>query len=57
MTRPLSIDLRKRLISAVEDGMSRRSAAARFGRRVDGDQMGRSVAADERCAAAAAGRG
>ena len=31
MTRPLSIDLRERLISAVEGGMSRRSAAARFG--------------------------
>ncbi len=31
MTQPLSIDLRERLISAVEDGMSRRSAAVRFG--------------------------
>ena len=31
MTKPLSIDLRERLISAVEGGMSRRSAAARFG--------------------------
>lgn len=31
MTKPLSIDLRERLISAVEDGMSRRSAAERFG--------------------------
>ena len=31
MTRPLSIDLRKRLIDAVEGGMSRRSAAERFG--------------------------
>ena len=31
MTRPLSIDLRERLISAVEGGMSRRSAAERFG--------------------------
>ena len=31
MTRPLSIDLRKRLISAVESGMSRRAAAQRFG--------------------------
>ncbi len=31
MTRPLSNDLRTRLISAVEDGMSRRSAARRFG--------------------------
>ncbi len=31
MTRPLSNDLRARLISAVEGGMSRRSAAQRFG--------------------------
>ena len=31
MTRPLSNDLRERLISAVEGGMSRRSAAKRFG--------------------------
>lgn len=31
MTRPLSIDLRERLISAVESGMSRRAAAERFG--------------------------
>ena len=31
MTRPLSIDLRERQVSAVEGGMSRRSAAARFG--------------------------
>ncbi len=31
MTKPLSLDLRERLISAVEDGMSRRAAAARFG--------------------------
>ena len=31
MTRPLSIDLRKRLISAVESGISRRAAAQRFG--------------------------
>ena len=31
MTKPLSIDLRERLISAVECGRSRRSAAERFG--------------------------
>jgi len=31
MTRPLSTDLRKRLIDAVEGGMSRRAAAERFG--------------------------
>ena len=31
MTKPLSIDIRERLVSAVEGGMSRRSAAARFG--------------------------
>lgn len=31
MTRPLSTDLRRRLISAVEDGQSRRAAARRFG--------------------------
>jgi len=31
MTHPLSTDLRKRVISAVEGGQSRRSAARRFG--------------------------
>lgn len=31
MTKPLSMDLRERLVSAVEEGMSRRSAAERFG--------------------------
>ena len=31
MTKPLSIDLRERLIWAVEGGMSRRCAAERFG--------------------------
>jgi len=31
MTKPLSIDLRERLIKAVEGGMSRRCAAERFG--------------------------
>jgi transposase len=31
MTRPLSQDLRERLVLAVEGGMSRRSAAHRFG--------------------------
>jgi len=31
MVQSLSIDLRERLISAVEEGMSRRSAAKRFG--------------------------
>jgi transposase len=31
MTRPLSNDLRTRLIAAVEDGLSRRAAAKRFG--------------------------
>lgn len=31
MTRPLSKDIRERLILAVEGGMSRRSAARRFG--------------------------
>ncbi len=31
MTKPLSIDLRERLVSAVEGGMSRRCAAERFG--------------------------
>jgi hypothetical protein len=30
MTTPLSKDLRERLISAVENGVSRRSAARRF---------------------------
>ena len=31
MTRPLSSDLRHRVISAVDEGMSRRAAAERFG--------------------------
>jgi transposase len=31
MAKSLSIDLRERLVSAVEDGMTRRSAAKRFG--------------------------
>lgn len=31
MTRPLSTDLRRRLVSAVEGGMTRRAAAERFG--------------------------
>jgi transposase len=31
MTKPLSLDLRERLISAVEGGMTRRAAAERFG--------------------------
>ena len=31
MTRPLSIDLRERLVSTVDGGLSRRDAAARFG--------------------------
>ncbi len=31
MTRPLSMDLRERLVSAVAGGMSRRCAASRFG--------------------------
>ncbi len=31
MTRPLSIDLRERVIDAVDGGMSRRAAAERFG--------------------------
>lgn len=31
MTKPLSLDLRERLVSAVDGGMSRRGAAERFG--------------------------
>lgn len=31
MTRPLSLDLRRRVIDAIESGMSCRAAAARFG--------------------------
>jgi len=31
MTRPLSNDIRERLVSAVDGGLSRRSAAKRFG--------------------------
>ena len=31
MTRPLSMDLRERLVSAVDGGLSRRDAASRFG--------------------------
>ena len=50
MTKSLSNDLRRRLVSAVETGMTRRSAAQRFGVAAStGDQMGRSVATDRRC--------
>ena len=31
MGQPLSMDLRRRLLAAIEDGMSSRAAAARFG--------------------------
>jgi len=31
MGQPLSMDLRRRLLAAIDDGMSCRSAAARFG--------------------------
>ena len=31
MTKPLSLDLRERVVAAVNDGMSRRQAAERFG--------------------------
>ena len=31
MTRPLSDDLRRRVVRAVDNGMSRRGAAKRFG--------------------------
>ena len=31
MTKPLSNDLRQRLVTSVDEGMSRRAAAARFG--------------------------
>ena len=31
MTKPLSNDLRERLVSAVDSGLSRRTAARRFG--------------------------
>ena len=31
MTRPLPDDLRRRVVTAVDDGMSRRGAARRFG--------------------------
>ena len=31
MTRPLSDDLRRRVVTAVDDGMPRRGAAKRFG--------------------------
>ena len=31
MTKPLSLDLRERLVSAVDEGMTRRAAAERFG--------------------------
>ena len=31
MTRPLSLDLRERLVAAVDGGLSRRAAAERFG--------------------------
>ena len=45
MTRPLSNDLRRRVVTAVVDGgMTRRGAARRFGSAVDGDQVGRCLA-------------
>lgn len=31
MTKPPSLDLRERVVAAVDDGMSRRQAAERFG--------------------------
>lgn len=31
MSRPLSVDLRKRVVAAVDEGLSRRKAAERFG--------------------------
>lgn len=31
MTKPLSLDLRERVVAAVDDGMSHRQAAERFG--------------------------
>ena len=41
MPKTLSTDLRERLVSAVEGGMSRRSAAKLFKvASLDGDQMG-----------------
>ena len=52
MTKPLSNDLRERLVSAVDSGLSRRSAARRFGVAAStADQMGELVAADGRCRA------
>ena len=58
MTRPLSNDLRQRVVGAVAGGMSRRAAAepVRDGR-LDGDQMGSAVAQDGQFPTPASGRG
>ena len=56
MTRPLSNDLRRRVVTAVmEGGMSRRGAALRD-RAVDGDQVGGCLAPDRQLSAQAARR-
>jgi transposase len=54
MGKPLSIDLRKRALAAVDAGMSRRAAAGRFG--VVGDPLGRAAEGDGEFRAEAAGR-
>ena len=54
MALALANDRRRRVVAAVEDGMSCRAAAARFGIPVDGDRVAAAVAADGRRPAAAA---
>ena len=58
MTKPLSNDLRHRLIATVDGGMTRPAAVERFRvAAVDGGEMGLSVAPNERCGTAISGQG
>ena len=57
MIRPLSDDLRRRVVTAVDDGMSRRGAAkALRDRAFDGDQVGSGLATDGQLSAQTARR-
>ncbi len=56
MGKPLSVDLRDRVVKSVDGGMSRRQAAARFGVSISSDPLDEPVAADGRCSSQAAGR-
>ena len=56
MGQPLSMDLRTRLLSAIDAGMSCRSAAVRFGA-LDGDPVAGAATHDWEFCAEASGRG